>query len=160
MSPRAAWRLETLGFTDVYDYVAGKTDWSAAGLPTEGRRTLGPRAADALETGVRTCGLDDRVRGLALRPGDLCVVTHRDGVVLGRIDGDDLGRQREDATAEDVMRVGPTTIRPTELLESLVGRMRDAHVDDVLVTDPDGRLIGLLTRARAEDQVHRQHAHA
>ncbi len=30
MSPRAAARLETLGFTKVYDYVGGKTDWLAA----------------------------------------------------------------------------------------------------------------------------------
>ena len=36
MSPRAACRLESLGFGEVYDYVAGKLDWMAAGLPTEG----------------------------------------------------------------------------------------------------------------------------
>ncbi len=33
MSPRAAWRLESLGF----DYVAGKADWMASGLPVEGK---------------------------------------------------------------------------------------------------------------------------
>jgi len=32
MSPRAASRLESLGFRDVYDYAAGKADWFAAGL--------------------------------------------------------------------------------------------------------------------------------
>ncbi len=37
MSPRAAWRLESLGFTKVFDYVAGKADWSASGLPMEGK---------------------------------------------------------------------------------------------------------------------------
>jgi hypothetical protein len=35
MSPRAACRLELLGFTQVYDNVAGKADWLAHGLPTE-----------------------------------------------------------------------------------------------------------------------------
>src|SRR5712691_518454 len=34
MSPRAAWRLERLGFTPVYDYALGKVDWMAAGLPS------------------------------------------------------------------------------------------------------------------------------
>jgi hypothetical protein len=34
MSPRAAWRLERFGF-EVYDYAAGKADWTAPGLPTE-----------------------------------------------------------------------------------------------------------------------------
>jgi hypothetical protein len=29
MSPRAASRLESLGFTQVNDYVAGKADWVA-----------------------------------------------------------------------------------------------------------------------------------
>src|SRR5438128_1173912 len=36
MSPRAAARLASLGFTKVYDYVAGKADWGSAGLPLEG----------------------------------------------------------------------------------------------------------------------------
>jgi 3-mercaptopyruvate sulfurtransferase SseA len=31
MSPRAAWRLKTLGFERVYDYVGGKADWLAHG---------------------------------------------------------------------------------------------------------------------------------
>ena len=42
MSPRAAWRLESLGFGDVYDYVAGKVDWMAAGLPIEGANAHHP----------------------------------------------------------------------------------------------------------------------
>ena len=36
MSPRAAARLESLGFRQVYDYVAGEADWFASGLPMEG----------------------------------------------------------------------------------------------------------------------------
>ena len=42
MSPRAAWRLESIGFTRAYDYVAGKADWGSFGLPLEG--TKGARA--------------------------------------------------------------------------------------------------------------------
>ena len=34
-SPKAAKRMEDLGYTRVYDYAAGKADWEAAGLPTE-----------------------------------------------------------------------------------------------------------------------------
>jgi rhodanese-related sulfurtransferase len=50
MSPRAACRLELLGFTQVYDYVAGKADWLAHGLPTEGEqaRSLAPRTSCAV----------------------------------------------------------------------------------------------------------------
>ncbi|TVQ33469.1 MAG: rhodanese-like domain-containing protein [Geminicoccaceae bacterium] len=32
-SPEAAARMEALGYTRVYDYVAGKADWLAAGKP-------------------------------------------------------------------------------------------------------------------------------
>jgi hypothetical protein len=36
MSPRAASRLESIGFEQVCDYVAGKADWGSAGLALEG----------------------------------------------------------------------------------------------------------------------------
>jgi rhodanese-related sulfurtransferase len=32
MSPRAACRLEAIGFEEVYDYATGISDWKAAGL--------------------------------------------------------------------------------------------------------------------------------
>src|SRR2546425_461639 len=46
MSPRAAWRLERLGYGPVHDYVGGKVDWLAAGLPSEGEgsREASPRS--------------------------------------------------------------------------------------------------------------------
>lgn len=34
-SPKAAKRLEDLGYSNVLDYEAGKEDWRAAGLPVE-----------------------------------------------------------------------------------------------------------------------------
>lgn len=34
-SPRAAARMEALGYRRVYDYTAGKADWQAAGKPVE-----------------------------------------------------------------------------------------------------------------------------
>jgi hypothetical protein len=48
MSPRAACRLETLGFPEVHDYVAGKADWLAHGRPTEGAQAAVPRAHNLL----------------------------------------------------------------------------------------------------------------
>ena len=42
MSPRAAWRLEEIGFEHVHDFVGGKTEWIERGLPTEGTRKSGP----------------------------------------------------------------------------------------------------------------------
>jgi hypothetical protein len=34
-SPKAARRMEDLGYQTVYDYEAGKVDWKEAGLPVE-----------------------------------------------------------------------------------------------------------------------------
>ena len=47
MSPRAACRLEAIGFGEVYDYTAGMADWKAAGLDVEGSKDTGLRIAGA-----------------------------------------------------------------------------------------------------------------
>ncbi len=54
MSPRAAWRLETLGF-DAHDYVAGNQDGLAHDLPHEGHAILavGVTALQRVVIGVR-----------------------------------------------------------------------------------------------------------
>ena len=66
MSPRAACRLQTLGFTNVYDYVLGKADWLAHGLPTEGEQADVPRAKDLLRLWMwSTAQLDEPIRGRA-----------------------------------------------------------------------------------------------
>src|SRR3989449_3463318 len=61
MSPRAAWRLETLGLAEVYEYKVGKLDWLAAGLPTEGTNAEKPRAGAIARKNVPTCHLDERL---------------------------------------------------------------------------------------------------
>jgi rhodanese-related sulfurtransferase len=61
MSPRAAWRLEELGFTKVYDYVPSKIDWFANGLPREGKAAETPWTGDLARDDVPTCAPNDRV---------------------------------------------------------------------------------------------------
>src|SRR2546425_4845442 len=87
MSPRAAWRLESIGFTRVYDYVAGKADWGSFGLPLEG--TKGPRAGEYVRADVPTCRLEGRLRDVRRKVSgagwDTCIVVNEQGVVLGRL---------------------------------------------------------------------------
>src|SRR5919204_5773320 len=89
MSPRAAARLEALGFAHVYDYVAGKADWGSFGLPLEGRRPSSTRVGPYVRSDVPACGPDDRmhdVRDAVRAEGwDTCFVTDHDGVVVGRL---------------------------------------------------------------------------
>ncbi len=80
MSPRAAWRLESLGFTKVFDYMAGKADWSASGLPVEGELADYPRAGTVARTDVSTCSLSDRLGDVRDRTLDadqnVCIVVN------------------------------------------------------------------------------------
>ena len=158
MSARAAWRLETLGFQQVYRYEAGKADWSANGLPVEGSEAGTATAAGALRSNPPTCRLDDRVADAAARANagnwDVCIVTTAEGVVLGRLRQDVLASSQTDgARAEDVMESGPSTIRPNVRLRSFLKRMLDRKVDGVLVTSSDGVLMGVLYQEEALRQV-------
>lgn len=143
MSPRAAWRLDSLGY-DAYDYVAGKADWLAFALPYEGSAVL---AASALITDVPTCGLRERLGDVraALRASrfGMVVALNAEGVVMGRLDRRVLDNS-DDVTVDQLMREGPTTVRPSEELGPLIERMRRGGVDAVLVTSSDGRLLGLV----------------
>ncbi len=152
MSPRAACRLEHLGFADVYDYVPGKSDWMAAGLPREGLSADTPYAGDLAAGAVPTCPFRAAMdtAAAALREHGFCVAVD-DQVVLGMVYERDVEKRDPNTTVEQVMHPGPTTVRASEPVASLVMRMHAADVDAILVTDPEGRLLGLLNRHHAEE---------
>ena len=156
MSPRAAARLETLGFTKVYDYVNGKADWLAAGLLSEGPSTGVPTAGDAVRGGDIVCHLGDRlgdsVERIRIAGKNACIVVDDRHVVLGRVRGRALSGD-PDAAIEDVMQSGPSTIRADIPLDAVVRNLRDGSVSSTLVTDPEGRFIGSLYLADAESKL-------
>ena len=153
MSQRAACRLEALGFDQVYDYVAGIADWKAAGLPVEGSASDVQHVANATRSDIPTCDVEDMVGDIRFRTfaadWDECVVVDCDNVVVGRL-RDQAWEADPSATAEQVMELGPTTVRPHSLLEPLVKRMAERDTKLVLVTTPQGTLIGALIHAEAE----------
>src|SRR5438105_9836366 len=108
MSPRAAWRLEALGFAEVYDYDGGKTDWLAFGLPFEGSAASEPTLGDLVHGDAPRCSPAERLADVAPRMAGWtwCAVVNDAGVLLGRL------RRRQldgnpDASAEDAMENGP-----------------------------------------------------
>ncbi|HEV2458806.1 MAG TPA: CBS domain-containing protein [Ktedonobacterales bacterium] len=155
MSPRAAWRLESLGFAEVYGYAAGKADWLAWGLPREGRTAQVPTVGEVARRDVPTCGLADRVGDVKARAQaaglDVCVVVNERRVVLGLLRSQELEASDPEAPAEQVMRAGPTTYRPNVPAREAAARMRAREVDVLTVTTPDGVLVGLLRREDAEN---------
>jgi CBS domain-containing protein len=149
MSPRAACRLDRLGFTDVYDYAPGKVDWLAHNLPTQGPLADALTAGKRLRTDVVTAGPEEpvgsvRARVEASRYGFALVVTS-DRTLLGRLRGTGLGGDPT-VTAEQAMEPGPVTIRPHEPLDLVAARMRDHNLTTSLVTDPEGHLLGVVHR--------------
>ena len=80
---------------------------------------------------------------------NVCIVVNAAGVVLGRFRGDRL-RGDTGAAIESVMEDGPTTIRADASLREIAERMRNRRVGSILVTDPEGRLLGILYREDAE----------
>ncbi len=153
MSPRAAWRLEGLGFERVYDYVPGKADWAASGLPTEGTAASLPKIGDLARTDVPTCSPQEKLsaaRERVRKAGwDRCVAVNEERIVLGLLREKQLESEPE-AAVEEVMRNGPATFRPDEPVEKMARRMRERGATAIVVTTSDGRLVGLLYREDAE----------
>jgi Mg/Co/Ni transporter MgtE len=152
MSPRAAWRLEALGFRDVYDYVDGKLDWLAAGLPTEGTNAKKPRAADIARHDVPTCRLDERLADVRERvraaDWDACVVTNDAGIVLGLLRSKELDADG-DKRVQEVMLPGPSTFRPYVPASEMAHYMTEHDLVSAPITTSDGKLLGLLLREDA-----------
>jgi|SRR5919198_1834980 CBS domain-containing protein len=158
MSPRAACRLDEMGFEEVYDYVAGKLDWLARGRPTEGARPQA-RLVGRIRDDVVTCLPDDRADAVRHRieasPYGFGLVVSPHGVLLGRV-----RRSALDGAAgrrvEDMMEPGPSTVRASEDPAALARRLAERSLRTAVVTTPDGELLGIVQRddlERAPDSV-------
>jgi hypothetical protein len=152
MSPRAACRLETLGFTEVYDYVAGKVDWLAHNLPVESTAALIATVGRYLRTDVITAGLDEYVAAVRARvaasPYSFALVTGSDDdTVLGLLRRSALDRADSNDLAVAVMESGPSTLRPHELAADVHARLRHRDATYAIVTDPEGHLLGTFHAA-------------
>ena len=73
------------------------------------------------------------------------------GVVLGRLrapfDGDPA------TPVEEAMESEPSTVRADEPLEALVPRMQARGTSSIIVTSPDGVLVGTLSLEDAEQRL-------
>jgi CBS domain-containing protein/rhodanese-related sulfurtransferase len=152
MSARAAWRLESLGFTRIYRYAAGKADWLANGWPMEGDHANKPTVGNLVRRDVPTCqpgeAVCDVLSGIQSVGWDICVVVNDDGIVLGLLRQAVL--ESSATPVEEVMNCAPKTYRLDASPERALDYMREYDVDHVLVTTSDGRLIGVVMREDVE----------
>ena len=100
-----------------------------------------------------TAWLDEPVGAVRQRvarsPYGFAFAVAQDGTLLGRLrkaalDGD------PDAAVQDVMEAGPSTVRADSKLEKLAERMAKHNLQAMVVTTPEGRLLGVVRRDDAE----------
>jgi CBS domain-containing protein len=163
MSPRAAWRLETMGFRRVYDYEAGKQNWLASGLPTEGTYAGFPRAGGLARGDVPTARLEEQLGAVRERveasEHDTAVVVNEEHVVLGLLRPEQLDGG-PDARVEEAMTPGPSTFRPHVYVTEMAEFMQRHDLPSAPITTGDGVLVGLLRRedaVRAAEDLHHEH---
>jgi rhodanese-related sulfurtransferase len=153
MSPRAATRLEQLGF-EVYDYALSKVDWMAHGLPMEGTAAARPTAVSFARHDVVTCALDDSAEEIEERidasPYGFALVL-ADRVVLGRIGRTRVEEAPDDASAELLMEPGPSTTRPHADPGELDKQFERSGTSTAILTTPEGELLGVVSRSDLPD---------
>jgi len=136
----------------VYDYVDGKADWMAYGLPVEGDD--GPFLGERVEA-VPTCDVNstaaDARRVLDDSGADVVVLVHA-GLAVGEVDREALEGRDDDVALLDVLAPVPSTVRPSVTVASLA----ESGGGHRLVTTSDGCLLGAAT---VEGQDHEGHDH-
>lgn len=150
MAPRAAARLESLGFEEVFEYRAGKLDWLAAGNPTEGENSKRPRAGDVARKDVVVCGLKDRLGDVRERAvgWDVVVVVDDAQVVLGLLRSEQLEKEPS-LSVEGAMHPGPSTFRPYLPIKEMADYLVKHQLDSVPITTSAGQLLGVLFKVDA-----------
>src|SRR5207247_7041805 len=101
--------------TVVYDYVPGKADWRAHGLPVEGEHANRATAGSLARDDVITCGPSDAVgevrRRVERSPYGFGLVIADGGILLGRLRASAMKDAGAESIAEAVMESGPSTVR-------------------------------------------------
>jgi rhodanese-related sulfurtransferase len=154
LSARAAWRLESMGFQEVYRYTPGKADWLAAGWGTEGTEAKKNRISRQVRKEVPTCSLRERLEDVKSRrrPNqDLCVVVNDRNIVLGVIEGETWDANPL-ARVVDVMQPGPRTLRPDMDPKNAQKILRQSGKLNAIVTTSDGELLGVIRAAQKKSE--------
>jgi Mg/Co/Ni transporter MgtE len=150
MSPRAACRLATIGFTRVHDYAPGKVDWLAHALPVQGTHAERPTAGSLARHDAATCSLTDTAGDVLDRivgsPYGFALVLSPKGVLLGRARRSTLEPASPADPIELFVEPGPSTIRPHLSIAELRERLERSDVRTLIVTTPVGVLVGVVRR--------------
>lgn len=111
---RAGSRLETLGFTNVHDYMAGKVDWLAHNLPVDATAADTPTIGHRLRHDTVTATLDEPITDIRASRYDFALVLAADTTLLGRLRPSVLDTADPTCRAGVVMNPDPPRCGPTK----------------------------------------------
>ena len=98
-----------------------------------------------------TCTPEDLADHAAARAqGATLVVVNEQRIVLGRLRVSPA-RADGETRVEDVMESGPTSVRAHEPLIPVLELMARRQVDEVIVTTPEGELLGVVHHPKEQD---------
>jgi CBS domain-containing protein len=141
-----------LGFSKVFDYMAGKIDWMAYGLPVEGASDIA-LIKDRLVREWPVCRLTDTTSAAKQRAqahsAGFCLVVNDEGIVLGVVGREDW-EIPESMPVEEIMDPGPTTLRPSLSVDNAMEFLEKHNLDAIPVTSSDGKLMGVFRRQEPE----------
>jgi predicted transcriptional regulator len=130
--------------------VPGKVDWLARALPVEGELEHARTAGKLARLDVVTATLDERIGDVRPRvedsPYGFGLVVHDGDIVLGRLRMSEMKDADDDATAEQTMSPGPSTVRADTETDELAKKLDAKNLKTALVTNPEGRLLGVVLR--------------
>ncbi len=146
-----------MGFRSVHDYVGGKAEWLANGLPREGENAGVLYAGEAVDNDPPTCALHDTVADVrAALDGSrygFCLVLSEHRILLGRVRRTAMEGADAKASAESVMQPGPSTVRFNTPARDLVKSLAGKDLRTAIVTTPAGCLVGVFHGADAEKRL-------
>ncbi len=132
----------------------GKVDWLARNLPVEGERAGETRVGDLARDDIVLCGLGDASADVATRiddsPYGFALVMSSGGTLLGRLRRSAI-EDGTDATAEELMSPGPSTVRPDTAVADLREKLDAKELKTAIVSTPEGHLIGVVLRRALGD---------
>ena len=137
----------------MYDYVPGKVDWLAHNLPVEGERATPPTAGRLMRDDVVRAAPEDLVgavrQAISRSPYPFALVTGPDGMLLGRVRASELDGAA-DRPVRELMELGPSTVRPHRAAGDLAKSLAGRDLRWAIVTTPEGRLLGVVSRRDLE----------
>jgi Mg/Co/Ni transporter MgtE len=139
-----------MGFNRVHDYVLGKVDWLAHGLPAEGTYADRPTAGRLARRDAVTCSIEDQARDVLERVVGsrygFALVLSPAGVLLGRLRRSVLETAGDADSIGSIIEPGPSTIRAHLSSDELRKRIEASGLRTLVVTTPGGVLVGVVRR--------------